>query len=1585
MKKLLLIIFTIISIKAFGQTPSMEMLIFPKYIEGSNGINRNGIPYVYRAKISGLHPGRTYRYQNRITASNTGSAAGSYLYILPSQNVLGGGSDFYRPAIGSNDLNGSATDLSLDYGVFTADSNGQYTGWFIQESVRKITGGATYFLNLKLNDPGVADGKTEAELSKIAYQLFSPADQPLVVLTMALTDNASGAPKNGTAIWSTAATSATDKNFVFLYDNENGTGRPVAGTLIENDGVLGTKGTVSGATGYSAFYWNNVNGVSQTWGTMIPNTDAKGVRRIEQWSSANNGTMVGYNTSADGTWPSGRTPGTNETTVNVKLGFNTAGTAGVVIDGSKVTLAPVKTAQTVAFTNTFPASYKVGDPDFTLSASSSAGLTGFQYTVAPAGVLEITGNTVKIIGGGTATITVTEPGNANYNAASATQSITVDASPQAITGLAASYAATYGDANLELTATGGASGNPIIYSSDDPTIAEVVDGNKIKFNKSGTVNINANQSGNGSYSAAPTVTAALTIAKASLDVIAEDKLKTQGSANPVATFVYGAFKNTDDASSVSGTPVLTIAADATSAAGIYDITIDVTGLTSDKYTFNAVKGKLTVEAKLEQVITVTDFPASLKYGDQPAAFQISSNSPNVITFTSSRPDLAVVERNAIGQWSVKVLGAGEVDIKASQAEDAKYIAGDLTKHISIAKAELTVTADDKAKLTGEPNPQFTARYAGFVNNDDLSKLSGTLNFSLQTDATGTIIIPSGLSSVNYNITYVNGRLSEGNTAFANITKVYGDAAFDPAARSQGATVTYSVANTAIAQVNASGLLEIKGAGSTQVTANFSTGLSANATLTVAQKEVTVNPVAATKVYGQPNPVFTATYSGLAYAENETVFSNPAQFSTVADLNSPAGRYAITSSSAVAANYRFVYGTGVFEITKAALVVKADDLSKTYGQANPVLTLTATGLALQDKLQDLALNTVTATTATAASGVNTYPITVAGLANAKNYTITYQAGSLVVQPAALVIKAADAERPQGQPNPAFIFTYQGFVNGDTPAVFTTAPVASTTATVSSGKGIYPINVTGAAAANYAITYEAGQLFVKGLPIITFTDFPVITYGDANFTPVAVAESGAQPTFSSDNLSVATIENGRVKIVSAGRANIIASFPGTADYVANTASKPLVIVKRTLLVRADSKTKTYGQANPALTATYDGFAYNETASTAVSAPALLTTTATPLSPVGTYPITGTGGSALNYTFSYEAGILTINKAVLTATADNKSKVYGADNPTFTARYTGFVNAETEAVIENKAVATTLANATSPAGTYPIVLSGATDENYSFNYVNGILTVTATSRTITMDAIATKLVGDADFVPSTVLTSGETPVFSSSDASVATIVDNKIHIVGAGNVTITAAAPVNPSYSSTPSTTRLLVVSKVAQTITFEAIPVLKPDGTSYTLKATASSGLPVTFSTADPSHVSLTGDVIRGLRVGKVQVSAVQAGNNQYAAAKIAVQIAQVADAEGDGVKVHPALSINGDGVNEFLTIDGIKDYPLNKVTIISRSGIKVFDIEGYDNDTHVFTGKSKSGAILPQGTYFCLIEYNVEAKVKRKTGYFILKY
>lgn len=1590
MKKLLILLFTMLSIQVFGQTPALEMLIFPKYIEGGNDdydTGRNGIPYVFRAKITGLKPGKTYRYQNKLVVATT-STPGSplYMFILPPDNVVPGTAeytpgDFLRPpvTVGGTTNGLSGPNLNSDYGIFKADAQGTYTGWFIQETVNLFAAGFNPLIRISLNDPDASDQ------GAIAYMLHSPESQPLTVVTMDVFDNAPNSPVYGTAIRSTPATSGLPKNFVFLYDNVDGTGRPVAGTFIENDGVTGTRVDADLENhGYAAFYFDHVNGVNGAWGAMVLNTDVNGIKRIEQRSLAD-GSLVGYNTSVDGSWANGANPGSTVSTALTTVGSSYDGNTAIVLDGSVVTLGAVKTPQTVTFTNTFPTTFKVGDPDFTLSASSTAGLTAFQYTVAPAGILEITGNTVKIVGGGTAVITVTEPGNTTIAAGRATKSIVVDASPQVITGLPQTLSAAYGDANIILAATGGASGNPVVYTSDDPATAEITAGNQVILKKAGTVVIRANQLGNANYSPAPEVISTLTIAKVSLDVIAEDKFKVQGGDNPEGTFVYGTFKGTDDATAVTGTPILTFAADANSAAGVYDINIDVSGLTSEKYIFNPVKGKLTVEAKKEQVITFTDFPVSASYGSLPLPFQISSNTVNPITFTSSNSNAAVIEKNAVGEWTVKIVGAGEVDITASQAGDAAYLPAAVRRHISISKASLNIIAEDKAKLTGEADPVFTARYEGFVNGDDINKLAGTLQFTTQANGAGSLIIPSGLTSNNYAITFVNGTLSEGSTAFANINKIYGDAPFNPGARSQTGTPVYTVSDAAIAVVNVSGFLEIKGTGTTTVTANFTGGGSATAELKVDQKAVTVTANPQTRAYAQADPAFTVAYTGLAYNETSTVITTQPQVITTATQASPVGKYAITASGAVSQNYKFSYVPNVLTITQAALIVKADDKSKLYGQQNPALTLSYTGLAAQDNGAALNLQTVVSTTATAASKVDTYPITVTGLASTTNYTVSYTSGILSVTQAPLNIKADDIDKGQGQPNPVFTFTYSGFVNGDQAGNLATPAIATTSATQSSPKGLYPITVSGATSPNYAITFTDGQISVKGTQTVVFNELPASVYGDAVITPVASSETGIQPVFSSDNLNAAVIENGKVRIVGAGTANITATFAATADFVASTVSRALVVAKRLLIVRSDSKTKLYGQANPLFTATYDGFVNGETVATAISAQAILTTTATPLSPVGTYPVTGSAASAQNYNITYEAGILTVDKAALTVTADNKSRGFGLDNPVFTLKYTGFVNAESASVIENPPVAATVAGLDAPAGTYPIVVSGGSDENYNFSYVNGVLTVISTTRTITMDDIAVKFVGDADFVPNVVLTSGEVPVFTSSDATIATIVNNKIHVIGAGNVTITATAPASANYSTTPSVSKLLIVSKVAQTISFDAVPALKSDGTGYTLKATSTSGLPVTFKVSDPSYVSISGDVIKGLRIGSVQITATQAGDTRYAAAKLVSQNVLVADADGVGIKVHAALSINGDGMNEFLTIDGIKDFPLNKVTIINRNGLKVFDVEGYDNDQHVFVGKSKSGVLLPQGTYFCLIEYNVDSKLKRKTGYFILKY
>jgi gliding motility-associated-like protein len=96
--------------------------------------------------------------------------------------------------------------------------------------------------------------------------------------------------------------------------------------------------------------------------------------------------------------------------------------------------------------------------------------------------------------------------------------------------------------------------------------------------------------------------------------------------------------------------------------------------------------------------------------------------------------------------------------------------------------------------------------------------------------------------------------------------------------------------------------------------------------------------------------------------------------------------------------------------------------------------------------------------------------------------------------------------------------------------------------------------------------------------------------------------------------------------------------------------------------------------------------------------------------------------------------------------------------------------------------------------------------------------------------------------------------------------------------------------------------------------------------------------------------------------------------------------GEEINVHQGLSPNGDGINDFLMIDGIGNYPDNKLQIMNRSGILVFEAKGYDNSTKVFDGHSnKNGAMQLPGTYFYSLEYAINGITKHKTGFIVLKY
>ncbi|WP_165760456.1 immunoglobulin domain-containing protein, partial [Niastella populi] len=104
------------------------------------------------------------------------------------------------------------------------------------------------------------------------------------------------------------------------------------------------------------------------------------------------------------------------------------------------------------------------------------------------------------------------------------------------------------------------------------------------------------------------------------------------------------------------------------------------------------------------------------------------------------------------------------------------------------------------------------------------------------------------------------------------------------------------------------------------------------------------------------------------------------------------------------------------------------------------------------------------------------------------------------------------------------------------------------------------------------------------------------------------------------------------------------------------------------------------------------------------------------------------------------LTVNKAGLTVTADNKNRIYGDNNPAFTVSYSGFVSGENASSLTTQPTAASTATAASAVGNYPIEPSGGVAANYSFSYVNGTLVIGQREVTVTADA-QSKTYGDDD----------------------------------------------------------------------------------------------------------------------------------------------------------------------------------------------------------------------------------------------------
>jgi hypothetical protein len=264
-------------------------------------------------------------------------------------------------------------------------------------------------------------------------------------------------------------------------------------------------------------------------------------------------------------------------------------------------------------------------------------------------------------------------------------------------------------------------------------------------------------------------------------------------------------------------------------------------------------------------------------------------------------------------------------------------------------------------------------------------------------------------------------------------------------------------------------------------------------------------------------------------------------------------------------------------------------------------------------------------------------------------------------------------------------------------------------------------TGTSPSIVVVVNEANQT-------ISFGSLADKTYGDAPFAVSATASSGLPVSFSIVS-GPATVAGSTVTITGAGTVTVRAAQAGDANWNAATnVDQSFGVAQVLLTVAADDQARAYGATNPVFTAGYNGFVNGDGSGVlngALSFSCLDTNDVAvdTNTPAGTYPIVVSGQNAANYNLSYVAGTLTVTQAVLTVSADNQSRAYGATNPVLTVAYSGFVNGEDTNVLSGSPDVSTAADINSPVGTYPIVVSQgnlSTNGNYSFNFTNGLLTI-------------------------------------------------------------------------------------------------------------------------------------------------------------------------------------------------------------------------------------------------------------------------
>ncbi|MBI4888823.1 MAG: MBG-2 domain-containing protein, partial [Acidobacteria bacterium] len=350
----------------------------------------------------------------------------------------------------------------------------------------------------------------------------------------------------------------------------------------------------------------------------------------------------------------------------------------------------------------------------------------------------------------------------------------------------------------------------------------------------------------------------------------------------------------------------------------------------------------------------------------------------------------------------------------------------------------------------------------------------------------------------------------------------------------------------------------------------------------------------------------------------------------------------------------------------------------------------------------------------------------------NYAITYSTANFTITQRTASVTPATARKTYGDAEPSFTGALTGFLAADgvraTYSRTSGETVAGSPYTISAV--LSPAGVLG----NYAITYTTATFAITQRTASVTPAAASKTYGDAD-----PSLTGALTGFLAADGVSATYSRTSGETVAGSPYTISAVLSPTGvlgNYAITYTTASFAITQRNASVTAGDRTKAYGEAVSfaGTEFTTSGLVNSDTvASVTLTSAGAAAGAAVQPSGYGITPSAATGSGLGNYTISYVDGTLTVSKATLTVTADDKTRPYGATNPALTASYSGFKNSETLATsgVTGAPALSTTATETSPAGPYPITAAagGLASSNYAFSVVDGTLTVTAATTTVTV----------------------------------------------------------------------------------------------------------------------------------------------------------------------------------------------------------------------------------------------------------------